>query len=114
VTEEWGELTRAIETEPRLRQEEELGDLLFAVVNLARFLRVNPEDALHRTTRRFLDRFRRMEALALQEGRPLGRWVPESGDGGGGGDASGVAGQAMWTLEELDRLWEQAKLENKG
>jgi uncharacterized protein YabN with tetrapyrrole methylase and pyrophosphatase domain len=79
----------AIEAESRSRQEAELGDLLFAVVNLARFLRIDPEEALQRTTRRFCDRFRRMELLAQEQGRPL-------------------TAQRR-SLEELDGLWEQAK-----
>ncbi len=94
VMEEWRELTAAIESEPRPRQEAELGDLLFAVVNLSRFLQIDPEEALQRATGRFLNRFRRVERLAEQQGRPL----------------RGEKGQG-WSLEELDRLWEQAKSE---
>ena len=94
VMEEWRELTAAIESEPPSRQEAELGDLLFAVVNLSRFLRIDPEEALQRATGRFLNRFRRVEQLAEQQGRPL----------------RGEKGQG-WSLEELDRLWEQAKSE---
>ncbi len=89
VMEEWRELMTAMEAESRSRQEAELGDLLFAVVNLSRFLRIDPEEALQRTTRRFCDRFRRMELLAQEQGRPL-------------------TAQRR-SLEELDGLWEQAK-----
>jgi tetrapyrrole methylase family protein/MazG family protein len=87
VLEEWGELMTAVETQSRARQEAELGDLLFAAVNLSRWLRIDPEEALQRATRRFLDRFRHMERIAEGEGRPLAGRPPE----------------------ELDRLWEQAK-----
>ncbi|HUJ79681.1 MAG TPA: nucleoside triphosphate pyrophosphohydrolase [Nitrospiria bacterium] len=93
VEEEWRELTEAIDGQPRSRQEEELGDLLFAAVNLARHLRCDPESALHRATQRFIDRFQRMEQLAEAQGRPL---EPSETDSG-------------WTSGELDRLWEQVK-----
>lgn len=51
--------------------EDELGDLLFVVVNLARFLKVNPEQALNRTNHKFDARFRAIEALLAQQGRTL-------------------------------------------
>jgi uncharacterized protein YabN with tetrapyrrole methylase and pyrophosphatase domain len=97
VEEEWRELTDAIDGQSRRRQEEELGDLLFAVVNLARHLRCDPETVLQRATQRFIGRFQRMEQLASGAGRPF---APAGSDGG-------------WTLPELDRLWEQAKRESK-
>jgi nucleoside triphosphate diphosphatase len=108
VEEEWRELTEAIDEQSRTRQEEELGDLLFAVVNLARHLRCDPEAVLQRATQRFIDRFERMERLAAGAGRPLAPASSisqsENGQAGGG-----------WTLPELDRLWEQAKRgEGKG
>jgi MazG family protein len=64
----------------------EIGDLLFSVVNLSRFLRINPEDALRATTEKFLRRFRRVEDAMAESDRPL-------------------------TLEEMDRAWNQAKRE---
>ena len=67
--------------------EDEVGDVLFALVNLARFLKVNPEDALRRATDRFADRFHFIEAEAARTGRTL---------------------QSM-TLAEMDALWEEAK-----
>lgn len=65
----------------------ELGDLLFSLVNLARFIKVNPEDALRLSTNRFVDRFVLVESQAAEQQRPL----------------SGM------TAAELDGLWEHAK-----
>lgn len=98
VTEEVEELTDAYaarneqngEDERNAAQrhlEDEMGDVLFSLVNLARFLKVNPEDALRRATDRFADRFHFVEAEAARTGRTL---------------------QSM-TLEEMDSLWEKAK-----
>lgn len=67
--------------------ENELGDLLFSLVNLARFLKANPEDALRRATNRFIDRFHLVEAQALERGRSL----------------------RDMTLGEMDELWDEAK-----
>jgi len=68
--------------------EEELGDLLFAAVNLARFLKVDPEIALQRTNAKFSSRFREMERLARASGRTLAN-VPR---------------------DEMESLWDQAKV----
>lgn len=85
VDEELGELRRAMERAEGV--EEELGDLLFALSNLARKAGVDPERALRGAVRRFMERFRRVEERLRQRGlRP--EQVP---------------------LEELDRLWEEAK-----
>lgn len=67
--------------------EAELGDILFSLVNLARFVKVNPEDALRRSTNRFIDRFHLVEAQATEKGTSL----------------------ADMTLSEMDLLWEEAK-----
>jgi len=67
--------------------ESEFGDLFFALVNLARFMRVNPEEALRGSTNRFVARFQLMEAAAARTGRLLDKM----------------------TLEELDVLWNDAK-----
>lgn len=72
--------------------EAELGDLLFSLVNLARFLKVNPEDALRRSTNRFIDRFHLVESQAAEQGRSL----PEM------------------TLAEMDVFWESAKQRLSG
>ena len=68
--------------------EEELGDLLFAVVNVCRFLNVNPEVALNKTINKFIDRFQTMENMSKQMGKKL----------------------EDMTLEEMDALWDEAKL----
>jgi len=95
IAEEIGELQEALAAEVAAspsasRQNEvagELGDLLFSLVNLARFLKVNPEDALRLSTNRFVDRFVLVESQAAEQQRPL----------------SGM------TAAELDGLWENAK-----
>ncbi|HEY8343864.1 MAG TPA: nucleoside triphosphate pyrophosphohydrolase [Bacillota bacterium] len=71
--------------------EEEFGDLLFALVNTARFLGVHPEIALLRTIEKFRRRFRRMEQQAKTEGREF----------------------AALTLAEMDELWEKSKAEEE-
>jgi tetrapyrrole methylase family protein/MazG family protein len=82
VHEELGELERAREEEV----EAELGDALFALVNLARFLQVDPESALRQATTRFDRRFRTMEQAA-----------------------AGNGGLRQMTLPQMDELWERAK-----
>ncbi len=82
--EEVEELKQAIGHESAQRQGEEFGDVLFTLVNLARWLEVNPEVALQETNRRFLARIEQVESLA---GRPL----------------------SDYSLEELESLWQQAK-----
>ncbi|TAJ10384.1 MAG: nucleoside triphosphate pyrophosphohydrolase [Nitrospirae bacterium] len=69
------------------RTESEFGDLFFALVNLARFVKVNPEEALRGSTNRFVARFQLMEAAAARAGRSLDKM----------------------TLDELDLLWSDAK-----
>jgi len=69
--------------------EEELGDLLFVVANLARHLGIDPEGALRGANQKFMRRFGRIEALLAAEGRT----------------------PAQSTLAEMDRLWDQAKAE---
>lgn len=67
--------------------EEELGDLLFSAVNVSRFVKVDTEQALTKATDKFIDRFRKVEAQAKAEGRPM----------------------EEMSLAELDALWERAK-----
>jgi tetrapyrrole methylase family protein/MazG family protein len=71
MREENRELQEALETKDSRKIDEELGDLLFATINLARFLHVDPEIALKRANAKFAQRFREMERLAEQSGRKL-------------------------------------------
>ena len=86
--EEIEELQEAADSGTEEAVAHELGDLLLAVVNLARFLDVYAEDALRVGNRRFEQRFRQVEQQAAAAGRKL----------------------SEMTLEELDELWEQAKI----
>lgn len=67
--------------------EKEFGDLLFALVNYARFIGVNPEDALERTNRKFISRFQHLEKNAMKLGKSL----------------------HQMSLEEMDVFWNEAK-----
>lgn len=69
------------------KREQEFGDVLFSLVNYARFTGINPEDALERTNKKFLSRFMKMEELATNTGKNM----------------------ADLSLEEQDKLWEAAK-----
>ncbi len=91
VAEELEEVRRALEEEPSPALEEELGDLLFAAVNLTRLSGVHALSALRRANRKFTTRFERLEMLARERGVILG-------------EAS---------LEELDALWDEIK-ESEG
>jgi tetrapyrrole methylase family protein/MazG family protein len=87
VEEELGELRAAMQGQAAERVEAELGDLLFALVNLSRFLAVNPEEALRKTIARFIARFRYIEEELARRGRSL----------------------RQASLEEMDALWAEAK-----
>lgn len=71
LPEEAEELRRAVEQGIAARAEEEVGDLLFAAVNAARFLKIDPEIALRRANHKFRTRFREMERRAQESGRKL-------------------------------------------
>lgn len=87
IQEEILEFKEAAETGDKDHTEEELGDLLFSIVNVSRFLKINPEDALRRTIEKFCDRFVKVEKVFQERGIQMQ-------------DVS---------LEELDRVWEQVK-----
>ncbi len=92
VKEETGELEREAAAGNRERIAAEIGDLLFAVVNLARKLGVDPDHALERANDKFRRRFAAVERLAHQRGLVMGRA----------------------SLEQLDRLWEEVKRGGNG
>lgn len=69
------------------KREQEFGDVLFSLVNYARFTGINPEDALERTNKKFISRFQQIEELALEKGKNI----------------------AELSLKEQDELWELAK-----
>jgi MazG family protein len=71
VREEMAELQHALTTKDAGKTEEEMGDLLFAAVNLARFVKVDPEIALKKANAKFSRRFRQMERLATESGQAL-------------------------------------------
>jgi len=71
VEEEKVELFEAIQSGNIDKMEDELGDVFFSLVNFARFLQVDAENALERTNKKFISRFTRMEAAALEEGKNL-------------------------------------------
>lgn len=87
VWEETDELKEAMASGEKERIGEELGDLLFAVVNVARLLDIDPEEALRRTNSKFASRFKFIEHRA---------------------DESGVALEEM-TFDEMDAIWDEAK-----
>lgn len=87
IDEELAEFRETLESDDRARQEEELGDLLFAIVNVARKLKIEPELALRGTIERFQSRFAAVEGGLSAAGKRLD-------------EAS---------LEEMDALWDQAK-----
>ncbi len=92
VEEETRELAEAVAEGDQEKIEEEWGDLLFSMVNYARFLKVDAENALERTNKKFIRRFTRMEALAAEQGQVL----------------------SDMSLSAMDDLWNQAKREHRG
>lgn len=91
VKEEIEELRVAVERGDRLDIEHEMGDLFFSLVNVARFLKVNSEEALRKTTDRFTKRFSYMESEAKSRGQEF----------------------KSLSLAEMDFLWERAKSEER-
>jgi MazG family protein len=91
VEEELAELKEAITIKNQEEVEEEFGDLLFSLVNYARFIQVDPENALERTNKKFKYRFEQMELLAAASDKKL---------------------QQM-SLEEMDVLWNEVKRQSR-
>ena len=87
VEEEIEELKEEVRNNNKEKIEQEFGDTLFALINYARFIDVNPETALERTNKKFINRFQFIEEKALQQGRSL----------------------KDMTLEEMDKIWNEAK-----
>ena len=87
IDEETKELIEAKTTEPQERISEEFGDLMFSIVNLGRHLKVDPEEALKQTNRKFINRFKFVEESIRSQGKKIE-------------DTS---------LEEMEGLWQQAK-----
>lgn len=91
LKEESEELREAIKTEDKTAIKDEIGDLLFSVVNVARHLDIDPEEALRQTTEKFKRRFMQIENAASEQGREL----------------------RDMSLEEMDSVWEQVKLKEQ-
>ena len=86
LEEELGELKTEVEAQSE-HIEEEFGDVLFSLINYARFIHVNPEDALEKTNKKFIKRFQYMEERAHAQGKQL----------------------SDMTLDEMEALWQEAK-----
>ncbi|GGX09536.1 nucleoside triphosphate pyrophosphohydrolase [Aquimarina muelleri] len=87
LKEELDELQHEINVQDQDKIESEFGDVLFSIINYARFLKVNPEDALERTNKKFIKRFQYLESKAKENNKDL----------------------VDMTLAEMDVFWEEAK-----
>ncbi len=88
VEEEMGELKAELQQQsPKEKLEDEFGDVMFALVNYARFLGINAEDALEKTNRKFIKRFQYLERESQREGKKL----------------------EDMSLAEMDEYWNRAK-----
>jgi MazG family protein len=87
VKEEEAELQQAIQEKDQSKIEEEFGDLVFSLVNFARFLNIDAENALEITNKKFINRFTQMEEKAMASGKNLNEM----------------------TLQEMDSIWNQIK-----
>ena len=87
VHEELAELEVELNKEDKEKSTEELGDFLFSVINAARLYKLNPDNALEKTNRKFINRFNYIEAHSIKIGKPL----------------------KDMTLAEMDALWNEAK-----
>ncbi|NVK03173.1 MAG: nucleoside triphosphate pyrophosphohydrolase [Flavobacteriia bacterium] len=87
VHEELGEFKEAVDNDDREEMEAEFGDVLFSMINYSRFVDLDPEMALERTNKKFISRFKHMEAAIREDGKSM----------------------SDMNLEELDVYWERAK-----
>ncbi|SHI77941.1 XTP/dITP diphosphohydrolase [Mesonia phycicola] len=87
VKEELEELQEEVKVQDQDKIEAEFGDVLFSMINYARFLKINPENALERTNKKFIKRFQYLEEKAKENKKPL----------------------SDMTLQEMDVFWEEAK-----
>jgi tetrapyrrole methylase family protein/MazG family protein len=91
LDEEMKEFREALSLQSRSKLREELGDLLFVLVNISRFLRIDPEEALRKTVKKFMLRFRYIETSLRKKGESF----------------------RQSNLIEMDQLWEEAKKKKK-
>lgn len=91
VREELDELEVELNKDDKKRSTAELGDFLFAVINAARLYKLNPDNALEMTNRKFIERFNYIEAHSIKIGKPL----------------------TEMTLDEMEALWQEAKRSEK-
>lgn len=87
VKEELNEFEQEVQNDNREAMSDEFGDVLFSMINYARFLKINPENALERTNKKFIKRFQYLESKANELGKSL----------------------HDMTLSEMDVFWEEAK-----
>ena len=92
VEEETKEFQEAVENNDQEAMEEEFGDLMFSMINYARFMKIEPEDALEKTNKKFIKRFQYIEEQAALHGREL----------------------TDMSLEEMDVYWNEAKVKFKA
>ncbi len=87
IKEEITELHHEVECKNKENIEKELGDVFFSLINYARFLKINPEDALEKTNKKFIKRFQYLESKAEEQGKSL----------------------KEMTLAEMENFWQEAK-----
>jgi MazG family protein len=91
VKEEIQEFHDEVEAGDKVKMEEEFGDVLFSLINYARWVDINPEDALSKTNQKFINRFQWMEKATKSDGKEL----------------------SDMSLVEMDEYWEKSKLHHK-
>ena len=91
VKEEIAEFEQEAQSSNADKMESEFGDILFSLINYARFHNINPENALEKTNRKFIDRFKKMETLIENSGKSL----------------------TQMNLAEMDFYWDKAKSETE-